>query len=641
MYHQSALEFQTIEKIGEKIIEKNETDIGLERISIKELEYMPKGVETDVFRSLQYVAGIQTIGDISSKYFVRGSPSNQNLVLLNGSIVYNPFHALGLFSVIDPEMINSIEFYKGGYTAEYGERVSSVMKLVTKDGNKNNFGFRSSTSFLTTKVLVEGPIPDGSFILTGRKNYSNKVLSNFFDNKNAPFNFYDASFKLNYSNPNFIPGAKFIVHGFLSNDEVDNDDIRKEDFSWDNKVFGIKWFQVYDSPLLSELGLSLSSFNGKVEPNFSSTKPKRNEVTDIGLHLDFTYIYDSGDELAAGLSIKSVKTKLELQNVYGAVSDISESGANISLYAKYKLMRFEDFGIDAGTRLNLAGLTKNGNFFFEPRVSTTYNIFPFFKLKGAWGIYQQEVATIFNENEVISLFEPWVILPDYLEPTRSTHYGIGGILNLTDNIELSAEGYYKITKNLPVINDAKKTEDEDDLLSGTGESFGGEFLAKYTTQSFQFNASYSLNWAYVQVGEYIFYPRYDTRHGVNVSVDYHFGDNWVASIVWLFSTGNPFTEINGYYEKLIIQDPHDGWSIFNSYIPYSILRSKNLGRLPEYHRMDVTLSKSFNISFVKFSIAASIINVYDRKNIFYFKRDTGERVNMLPFLPTAVLKVEL
>ena len=136
---ESTVRLQEIEKIGEKVHHLNETDIGLQKLTVRQLEMLPKGVETDIFRSLQFLPGVQSTGDVSARYYVRGGASDQNLVLLNGVPIYNPFHALGLFSIIDPEMINAIEFYKGGFTAEYGGRLSSVLNMITRDGNKNRY----------------------------------------------------------------------------------------------------------------------------------------------------------------------------------------------------------------------------------------------------------------------------------------------------------------------------------------------------------------------------------------------------------------------------------------------------------------------------------------------------------------------
>lgn len=128
----STITMQSVEKVGERIIENNETDIGLSRIAIKEMVSMPKSVEADVFRSLQNLPGVQSTGDVSARYYVRGGASNENLVLLDGVPIYSPFHALGLFSVVDPDIINSIEFYRGGFPAQYGGRLSSILNVMTK-----------------------------------------------------------------------------------------------------------------------------------------------------------------------------------------------------------------------------------------------------------------------------------------------------------------------------------------------------------------------------------------------------------------------------------------------------------------------------------------------------------------------------
>lgn len=638
----SSYQMQAIEKIGESYkTEKNSTNLGLQRISVKELERLPKGVETDVFRSLQYIPGVKSTGDVSARYYVRGGASNQNLVLLNGATVYNPFHALGLFSVIDPEMINNVEFFKGGFASEYGGRVSSVLKVLTKDGNKNRISGKASSSLMTGKLLLEGPFTEGgSFIATGRKSYSNQILKKFLNDQSIPINFYDFSFKVNTKNP-FIENGKFVFYGFLSGDKLENDDPTKEDFNWNNNIFGFDWYQVYDSPLFSKLSISTSRFNGEVIPNFSNTKQRKNEVTDNTFSFDITYIFDSKDELSLGMALKTLNTKLMLENQTGALSDVSDFGGNVSIYLKYKFLRYENLGIDFGSRINTASFTPGGEFTIEPRVSATYRLSPQIALKAAWGIYQQEVTTISDEKEVISLFEPWIITPEYLDPARSTHYTGGAEIDLTSKLNLQVEGYYKKVINLPLINENKVYNDDPDLVSGEGEAYGMEVLLKYTDLPFSFTTSYSLSYAYNTLDGWRFYPKYDSRHNLNIILDYNFGNDWVANIIWSYNTGLPFTKLIGYYDKLYVNDFYSNWIFSSSYIPYAILGDKNVGRLPDYHRMDISLSKKFSFSFANVYLDLSIINVYDRKNIFYFKRDTGERVNMLPFLPSATIKVEI
>lgn len=638
----SSVELQTIEKIGEKIIERNETDISLQRIIARDLEALPQGVETDIFRSLQYLPGVQSTGDVSARFYVRGGASNQNLVLVDGVTVYNPFHALGLFSVIDPDMINNVEFYKGGFSAELGGRLSSVMKIITKDGNKNRFSGKASASYLTGKFLVEGPIPDGSFIITGRKSYSNSVLKKFLNEQTVPADFYDFSFKGNYSSADFIPGGKFTVNGFFSGDNINNSDPRIEDFKWSNNLFGFKWFQVGDSPLFYELSASISSFKGEVIPKLSNVRETFNKVEDVGLNMDFTYMFDSKDEIGVGFHIKQIKTDLFIENSKSIPVNLGSSAANITLYAKYKFLQFDFLGLDVGTRLNLTTLSNNKNSeFIEPRLNFTITPFEWLAFKGAAGIYQQELTTVSDENEVINLFEPWIISPDYLVPATAKHYILGTDIMPWNFLKFSIEGYYKLVDNLPLLNEEKILPSDRDFVSGKGESYGLEMMLKFNPGLINFTGSYTYAHAYKELESKLYYPRYDIRHTVSLSLEFLIGSGWSASTVWMYNSGLPFTQIMGYYDRYYFENIFIPWNELDPRRPFSILGIQNLGRLPDYHRLDLTLSKKFDFDFIKVDVDFSIINVYNRKNIFYFKRDTGERVNMLPFLPTATVKVEL
>ena len=634
---------QPIEKIGRRKVEKNETDLGLQRISMRSIEMIPKGVESDIFRSLQYIPGVQSTGDVTARYYVRGSPSNENLVLLNGVTIYNPFHAFGIFSVIDPDMINSVEFYKGAFPPEYGGRLSSVLNIITKDGNRNRFAAKATSSFITGKVLLEGPIPHGSFIVTGRKSYSTAILKKFLNNEDAPINFYDASFKLNYENPNFIKGSKIIIDGFSSGDKLINNNPLLENLQWSNNILGFRWFQVTDSPLFFELDLSMSTFNGDVDPKLSDAKPETNNVNDITFGTKFTYIYDSKDELHVGLQIKNLDTKLFLQNSLGAISDIGSQGTNMDVFAYYKFLRYSNFGANIGTRIELTGLSQQpgSSFNLGPYASFTYNLSSAITLKAAWGIYNQQVTTLSDENEVISLFEPWIIIPDYLKPSSAVHYTGGADIYFTNFLSLDIQTYYKILQNIPTLNYNKVLDSQPDLVDASGKSYGWEFQLKYAKDPLNITASYSLSWAYKNVDGWVYYPRYDVRNSFNIMAYYNFGGGWQASAVWIFNSGLPFTQDLGYYNKYYFQNYYSNWQIFEGYNPYAILSDRDLGRLPDYHRLDLSISKYFVISPLKFTINVSALNVYNRKNIFYFKRDTGERVNMLPFLPTATLKIEL
>ncbi len=274
----SAIELNNVIVFGERLAEE---ELTVKKFSINDIENLTHGVETDVMRSIQFQPGVQSAGDVSARYYVRGGASNENLVLLNETPIYNPFHALGIFSVIDPDMINSVEFYKGGFGAKFNGRLSSVMDIITKDGNRNNFGATAGVSELTVKTALEGPIPDGSFILTGRKSYSNGILKKFTNDKSIPIDFYDASFKVNYSNPEFLPISKFTFFGFVSEDKIDYKSMLHANFDWSNSNIGFNWFTAtHDSPLFAELTLYYSRFSGSEIPNSSNNRQIKNKLDD-------------------------------------------------------------------------------------------------------------------------------------------------------------------------------------------------------------------------------------------------------------------------------------------------------------------------------------------------------------------------
>lgn len=638
----SSIQMKTIEKVEQRIAKENATDLSLQKIGIREIENLPKGIELDIFRSLQNMPGVQTAGDVSAKFYVRGSASNENLVLLDDTPIYNPFHALGIFSSIDPDMVNSMEFYKGGFPAEFAGRLSSVVKVVSKDGNKNNFSGKASLSLLTAKLLFEGPIPNGSFIFSGRKNYSDYVLRKFRNNNSIPADFHDIFFKANYSNNNFMKDAKWSFSIFSSKDKIINNNLKREDFKWENNTMSLSYFQLSDSPLFYNVEVSFSNFKGERIPNLSGSKYVFNEINDGTMRLDFTYVYDSKDELSGGFKISEVHTKLDLENFRNQLNETFAHGANVSVFLKYKLLRWSNFGLDFGSRANATRLAGGGPaYFLEPRASFTYRFIPQIALKGSWGIYLQDLVTVSDENEVVSVFEPWIITPLYLQPSSALHY-IGGF-EITPNefLTFNIEGYYKLQKNLALVNEKKFFVNDPDLIAGNGKSYGLEFFSKLTLNNLNFTTAYALMYSFKTVNGITYAPRYDSRHNVNVTLEYDLGYGFKTSAVWTFSSGLPFTQIAGYYDKLNVDDLTGREFLLDNYNPFIILGEKNLGRLPDYHRLDLSITKKLILGKFKITADISAINVYNRKNLFYFRRDTGERVDMLPFLPSASIKVEL
>ncbi|MBE2281414.1 MAG: TonB-dependent receptor [Ignavibacteriaceae bacterium] len=637
----SGVELEPVSVVGQKTQKQNETNIGMEQISLSQIKSIPAGVEADVLRAIKFSAGVSSTGDVTSRYYVRGGGSDQNMVLLNSTVIYNPFHALGIFSVIDPEIIKLVEFYKGGFTSEYGGRLSSIMNIITRDGNKNSFQASAAVSTLSGKASIEGPIPYGSFLFTGRKSYRPEAIDKFLKDRSAPFDFYDFSFKINYANPEIYENGNFTLHGFFSKDEVKYNNIKKEDYYFENNAYGLNWYQVWASPLYSYMTFTFSNFTGEVIPNETSTKPRKNIISDISSNWDFHYMYDSKDELVAGFYNKLITSELKMENLFGSKTDIEIKGLDMIAYLKYKLMRYENLGVDAGVRINLVSISKRRPFLFEPRVSFTFLPLPAFTFKAAVGRYSQTMTTLSNEDELISIFEPYIIIPGYVKPSEATHYIVGIDYYLTDKIKLMAEGYLKTIDNLIDINELKYTSDDPDFVNVDGESYGIELSLDIMDSWFFFKTNYALSYAYKIKDGVRYFPRYDARHTVNVTAGVQFWDGWQFNAAWRLSTGLPYTSILGFYDKLDIKDLWSQWLLISPFNPAFLYGERNIERLPVYHRLDLSISKKFELFFMKMEFDLSVINLYDRKNIFYFEKDTGERVDMLPFLPSASLRIEI
>jgi hypothetical protein len=342
-----------------------------------------------------------------------------------------------------------------------------------------------------------------------------------------------------------------------------------------------------------------------------------------------------------GVKINYLKTMLLLSNPSGKLYATGTEGTAYSWYAGYKFLSFNKLKADVGSRINMLKLASGSSLALEPRMNIVYSLLPTMNVKAAWGIYQQELVTISDEDEVFALFEPWIVTPDYLKVSNSIHY-IGGMdYYLTENCTMSLEGYYKVMHNLAVLNDNIVYPTDKQLVNASGQAYGTELTMHYKAGRIDAQLSYGYSWTIKKVGQVEYHPRYDSRNAVKCILNGDLGNDWSASIGWTYNSGMPYTQLLGYYNKYNPLDLLNPSSSLTNYFYYPILAGRNAAHLPDYHRLDMSLSKKVNVWSMNITIDLNIINVYDRENIFYFDDKTGERVNMLPFLPSIDMKVEL
>lgn len=637
-----SIELQVVEKVGRRIAEKNDIDLGLHRLTLRELAQVPKGVESDIFRALQYLPGVKTTGDVSAKFNVRGGAFDQNLILVDGITYYNPYHALGLFSSIDEDILNVIEFYKSGFGAEFGGRLSSVLKMETKDGNNTRFSGKATLSYLTAKVFVEGPLPVGSFFISARKSHSTEILKKFLNDKNAPVKFYDLTGKLTFQVPKLWKNVKFSLLGIVSGDELFHNDPTKEDYRWNSKLFGFRWHQLGEGdPVFYEIGLSHSRYGADVISNNSGLKNQNNTVDESKIDAVVNYIYPNKNELMVGIDIKDVSYHHQISAGTNEAL-INGKGTSIAFYSKFRFMQFENLGIDAGLRVNLTRLAIGtaGQKYIEPRFNLSWRMADNLVYKFSYGEYNQEFVTVFDENEILNIYEIWVIVPHYLQTARAYCLNTGFEYELTKDISLEIEGFYKDINNFVVLNPNSYSAFDRDLKSAQGEAYGVDFALEYNGEELSASTSFSYGYIYHKIDQKKFRPKFDNKYSFNTTISYNLGSGWKAGAVWTYSSGRPFTQMIGYYDRLNPENFNSdlGGDLFE---PYQMFGEMNSSTLPDYHRLDLMISKKLRIWNTNLSFDFNIINVYNRANLFYYKRKTGERVNMLPFLPSVNLKVEL
>ena len=606
-------------------------------IGREEIQLVPVTLDADLFRVLSTFPGVVRTSDVSSQFYVRGGGGDQNLILLDGITVYNPFHGLGLFSIFDADAIKVSELITGGIGVEYGRRLSSVLNIVTRDGNANRVSGKFNMGFLSGRTLLEGPLPGGSWIISGRKTFFRQALKKFL-NQEVPLSFYDLIGKISIRS---TQESRFEAHLFLSNDDITHPNVNEPNYLWRNRGYGISYEQLVGDRLYVDFRLTYSRFVGQLDPQRSvQIRPQSTKVEEVNFNGNVSYFVNPQEQLQAGMmwSIPTLETRL----VNSADIPVTLTGTvtETAVWIKYKYAGLFPFVFDVGARLNFAFVLSSVRYVVEPRTAIRYQLHPNVALKASYGRYHQQVMTVSNEDDIISLFESWIPVPERIQAEEADHY-VGGVeITPFDRFELSVQGYFKKFRNLITYNRDKVDRLDPDFLPGTGKSYGSEVFLKGGVSSFYGWISYSLGKATRTLNEFTFSPRYDRRHNLNVVAGLKLRGGWEFSAHWEFGSGLPFTKIIGFYDRLLLGGLFDSTYAHETGRPYTILGEKNVGSLPAYHRLDLSAAKTFSFEDYKLALELSIVNVYDRKNLFYFNRFTGDRVNMLPFFPTVSFKGE-
>ena len=644
---ESSIKLEEVKVSAERQEMKTEVKAAVIKITPKDLKMIPAiGGEPDLAQYLQIVPGVIFTGDQGGQLYIRGGSPVQNKVLLDGMIIYSPFHSIGLFSVFDTDIIRNTDVYTGGFNAEYGGRISSIMDIKTRDGNKKNFQGKLSANTFGSKLLMEGPLSKtgkSSFVLSGKTSYLNKSSDLFykhpilsFDKKGLPYSYTDLYGKFSFHGNN---GSKLNIFGFNFSDQVNYEYI--SDLKWDSKGVGSQFILVPgNSPILIEGNFAFSNYSITMKEVASPLRSS--EITGFNLGFDFTYFLSKG-KIKYGFDVLGFETDFTTYNLVNSIIEQDENTSEFSAYINYQYT-LKRFIIEPGFRIQKYTL----GFSPEPRLGMKYNATEKLRLKFAAGVYSQNILSTVSDRDVVNLFYGFISGPDNIplqengeeyphKLQKATHFIAGIEYDLGTNVDLSIEAYRKNFTQQTNINRNKTSNSDNDFIIETGYAQGLDILLKYSNKQLYFWGVYSFGFVRRNDGVMEYAPHFDRRHNVNLITSYKFGRNnsWKMDVRWNLGSGFPFTQTQGFYESLNFQDGiNTDYTSVNGElgIQYAEL---NKGRLPYYHRLDISVSKTIKVAKrSELNISTSITNVYNRENIFYFNRIKYERVNQLPIMPS-------
>ncbi len=625
-------------------------EAGRQRISPADLKRVPTpGPGGDLSMYLQSLPGVVTAGDRGGQLFVRGGTPSQNMVLLDGTLVYQPFHIVGFFSAFPQDLVSEVDFYAGGFPAQYAGRISSVLDVSTRVGNNRRFEGSASLGPFLTGVRLEGPIQEGSvsFLASVRTSVIERTAPTTIGQE-LPLKFGDQFVKLQTSGSTGGCSAAGLHTYDRGRVDLESDDV----FRWSNYVLASRCIAFAPgSPMTAELKAGVSYYQNEVGSlsDDVGTADDRRTASTWRLSTDGDLSYRTGDlGWSWGFRFRAGRVQYELRELFQGAGTADE-----------------DFIIHAGMhagltwtpseRLTLApsvAFTKPGDLrpSLEPRLRASWRPWgtEAHQLSAAAGLYQQTLIGLSDERDAGSVFTAWQFAPGQRR-LKALHGLLGWQSRLGSGFDVSLEGYYKRMSDLLVPVWDTNARFTTTLGPASGTSYGMDARAEWSRAPFYLYLGYGYSWtqyaleqeAFSQLfGEPIqsYHPQHDRRHQLNAVGSVDVG-RWQGSIRWQYGSGLPFTAPLGFDAFLDLRALPDVRSDLGA---LRFLFERPFGqRLPAYHRLDVSAERTFDFSAADLTLEAGAINLYSRANLFYFDLFTLRRVDQLPLVPYLSLTLSI
>lgn len=651
---------------GEKteVLKANETT-SMFKMTPRNIAKLPNIGEKDIFRSFQLMPGISLANQSSSGLYVRGGTPDQNLVLYDGFTVYYVDHLYGFFSAFNANPIKDVQLYKGGFDAKFGGRISSVVEITSKDGNKKEVNFGADLSLVSANVWAEGPVTKDkrlTFSVAGRRSWAGPLYNKIFETFNSTSStqvgslgfgarrvtqqnattassyFYDLNGKITFK-PSENENITLSI--YKGTDYLDNSQTQASPFggagfsntdlsNWGNTGGSLKWSKRFSEKFYINSLISYSNFfsnrDNTTEASFVRANDSRtirfgsledNNLKDFSFKTDVEIKTHGNNQMLFGIQ----GTKLDIdysfsQNDTTQIIAKSDRGTVLSFYGQDELKLVGGkLALKAGFRGNYFNVTDK--FYFEPRFSATYKVNDQFKLKGAAGLYYQFAKQVEREDITNGSRNFWVLANNSELPvTSSKHFILGFSYEINDYL-FDVEGYYKDIENdtryslrfIPTIGrglSAKET-----FFNGTGKVKGIDFLVQKKFGDYTGWVGYTLAQSDKNIAQFSatsFPSNFDVRHEFKSVNIYKLG-RWDLGATFFYATGKPYTSIlGGYTVKLLDGTEKD----------FTDPSTTNGNRLPASHRLDVSAVYNFGHG----SIGLSVYNVYGQTNVWYKQYQT-------------------
>ncbi len=628
---------------------EEQRNIGTAQVSMQLIKDLPSVIEPDVFRSVQLLPGVKAASDFSSGLYVRGGSPDQTLILLDETTVYNPTHFFGFFSTFNPDAVKDVRLYKGGYPAQYGGRIGSVLTVYNKDGNRVENQGTVSLGLLASRASFEGPYSRGSYMLAVRRSTIEPVLAvlrQSIDGAPDLFYFYDVNGKINFD---ATDNDRFSLAFYAGNDNVaipfqDDANIR---LKYGNQTVSAQWRRIFTDKIFGFFTATGSRYFNQPNVSIAGTSFERdNDIFDFSLKADLEYLPNEYHSISGGFWGGNMV--LRFRDRFDNVDTFSNriQSQYLSAYLQNRWRPSNEWIFTGGLRLNTFS---EGNYVrLEPRISAEYRPGSRVRLQAAYGRYNQFLTLI--SNEAFSGLDIWLTTDEGVPPAYGDQFVLGAKTVPRSGWGFDAEIYYRTMRDLfeldPFVTDAAGLDYAELFRFGEGYAYGVElFLEKQrgpvtgflgytysiTRRKFPgFNAPILDDPTRAR-----FYPpKYDRTHDVNLTANYQLSSRWSTNAVFSYATGQAYTEPLGRTQFADIpwaNSPRDAFTIGNL----------NASRLPSYHRLDIAFTRSgrfFDLGDAEWQF--QIINVYSRRNVWFYNYDFDENpivrndVNLLPIIPS-------